>query len=217
MTHPPRIDPELARVLERAKAATAALPLPDSDAPTRTQAALRHQRAFDRLSDRLPWRDQQRILQGLVDSEVWRSVVEPAIAGFHEGNLSFLLISSASRTGKTVACANAISKIGGVMLSSAQMVRAYRYEHAEAIGLREQIGRARVLVIDDLGTEGGHEVEARPLFHVVNERQARHFLTVITTNELLPNVMLYGDRTIGRIRDSGAVVSLASIPYGAAP
>lgn len=147
--------------------------------------------------------DFARIVAGKLDSGAWK-----AVDAWLASPTAFLILRGGKGTGKTVATLAAIGRIGGSLLTSLEMARAWKQEHAEAQQLRASAIGSRLLVIDDLGTEPDRASGAVAFQELVNRRQGG-VRTIITTNLSREQMTTaYDERTIDRLRHGGVMVSL---------
>ena len=147
--------------------------------------------------------DFARIVAGKLDSERG----EPLTRGLRRLPRSSSC-EGGKGTGKTVATLAAIGRLGGNLLTSLEMARAWKQEHAEAQQLRASAIGSRLLVIDDLGTEPDRASGAVAFQELVNRRQGG-MRTIITTNLSREQMTTaYDERTIDRLRHGGVMVSL---------
>lgn len=126
------------------------------------------------------------------------------------------ILSGGVGCGKSVAAAYMLDgPSGGFVVRASALVRIGLFGE-EAQALRHRAVTARVLVIDDLGTEPldakGYGLAA--IYDVIEERHGEEMPTLITTNlDLAAFKARYGtgggERLIDRIREDGAFVVLA--------
>lgn len=170
------------------------------------QRELRYER-IEAFRSQLPDEDVRRIVAGKLDSKAW-AVVSRWLAVHESRGWRFLWLSGPTGTGKTVALAGALAERGGVVVLGYELVRAYRYEHREALEARSRIERARTLILDDVGTHE-REHEAAALFAAVNARQGGGKVTLISGNLTQNQINEYDPRIISRIEGRGAIVEIA--------
>lgn len=107
--------------------------------------------------------------------------------------------------GKTVAACLVIAMERGRYVSADEVWLAYSARTSEASRLRDYMRRCRLLVVDDVGTSRDDAQNA--LFQLVNARQGKRRLTIITGNASRDAVRRWLDpRTLSRIEHQGAIV-----------
>lgn len=156
--------------------------------------AFEHRQLEERGPDRArPCRDYH------ADSIVKRWLAQVENIGTFGRIPQFLALCGGTGKGKTVACAWAIAELGtGTAVAAIDLMQARR-ERDRA--LRD----ARLLVIDDLGTEDCEPARfGAALCAVVNQRQRGGRLTLVTTNLSRHALSArYDERTIHRMRALG--------------
>lgn len=117
----------------------------------------------------------------------------------------FLALCGPTGIGKTVAAAWAIAEVGqGIAISSTELMQA-RKERAAALW------GARILVLDDLGTEQDEPGKfASALYDLINKRQRERWMLTLITSNLSRTALVarYDARTVQRIRHRGYIADV---------
>lgn len=160
-------------------------------------------RRISRFARYITREDAERIARDELDTDAWRAVL-----AWLGTSSTFLVLSGGTGTGKTVAALGALARRGGVMVSSLDVVRAWRNEHDEARMLRSRILDSGFLVLDDLGVESDRDNARTALQELVNARQGA-CRTIITTNLSRASFgSAYDARTLERIEHGGVFAAL---------
>jgi chromosomal replication initiation ATPase DnaA len=224
-----RIDDPMERVNALAKDAAARAPT--DPAPRPRQATTRRESTPEERSARLESsgiraaitpQDYDRIVRGRADAIFPTAALTKTqhwFESFHREREApykpYLTLYGLTGRGKTLAGAWLIGEEGGLYVEAEELrevfVGGYRTEKR-----RELILQARVVVLDDLGTEDNDAHAQRAFYRFVNRRQGMSKgMTMITTNLALvgpkerPELGLltrYDDRTTGRLQHSGHLV-----------
>jgi DNA replication protein DnaC len=133
-----------------------------------------------------------------------------AVDGWWQGEATFLVLGGDVGVGKTVAAAHAIAQHGGVFRKASQITRMSQFD-GEAWG---RLYAARLLVIDDLGTEpldqGGWGLTA--LLDLFDRRYDDRARTLITTNlnidDFRARYSKDGGRFMDRLREAGKWITV---------
>lgn len=134
---------------------------------------------LERAKPRVSCEDADAIARGTLRQTRHLAVVQGWLD--RGGRSSILCLAGMPGTGKSLAAAWALAQLGGAYLSANDMVRLAAGGWREQARL-EDILRARLLVLDDLGTESDQSAMQAPLLDLVDRRQGRPWLTIITTN-----------------------------------
>lgn len=167
----------------------------------------------------IPEEDLRRLVDGeaLVSSQALRAVqrwfrIRGGGGGGGERRTGFTILALCGEMGrgKTFAGAWLLAQLGGRYISAEEMRRTYvRFSPNDADVSRAK--RARVLVIDDLGTELDAEEGAAALFDLLNKRMGNPYGWTLLTANLLADEFTerYGERTIERIKQCGAFMEVS--------
>lgn len=223
MTEPMDMRGSAARFLELAEEAA-------KTAPTREELAEHDAAAMaDTRSDRLdPERefsagaailpaDREAIVRGTLAKthalrvvEAWRGLYrggdERSLATRREF-VPFLTLYGPTGLGKTVAGAWLLAYEGGLYVSVEELRRRLTSGHWRDASWADQVLRARVVVLDDVGTEDGDARAA--MFELVNRRQGlARAMTLITSNLVCRDdfVQRYDERVVRRLEHAGRMV-----------
>ena len=159
--------------------------------------------------------DVERIVWGRVDTyagKVVRAFLDAAgkPSTLDEPPTRFCWLAGPKGYGKTVAACMAVAKERGRYMTAEMVRRAFCQETREAMELRDYATHCRLLVVDDMGTERNASELADAesvLFHLVNARQGKGRLTILTGNLNEADIYrVYGERTLARICHQGAIV-----------
>lgn len=198
----------LGDVIARAQQAHAATVDPDCERAEARRVELESRREnLDAFRACLPEEDIERIVAGDLDSRAWR-IVARWLSLAEERGMRFLWLTGPAGTGKTVAMAGVLAQRGGMVMLGPDLVRAFRFDHAEARAIREKLLRHHTVILDDVGTRSREE-EADALFTIVNGRQGAGKVTLISSNLTKAEVERYDTRIIDRVNARGAIVELA--------
>lgn len=182
---------------QRAQQARSAKASDDGSVYEAEQAELLRRERLARAKPRLPAEALQALVAGKLRQTRHLDVVQ---AWVERSNRPILFVAGSTGTGKSVAAAWAIAKLGGAYLSASDLVRMSRTTWREREQLEDKLG-ARLLVLDDLGTEPDLAAMHGPLLDLVDRRQGHPWLTIVTTN--LPKETVErpdGERIVG-LRD----------------
>lgn len=198
-------DDVFSRIIESARAASLGR-LVETEANLAADRVRIRAERLERYRETLPDDDYQRIIRGDVDSQAWRAVSR-ALDAYRAGRLRFLWLCGGPGTGKTVAFANAIAEIGGMLVYGPAMVRTIEERSKASESLRYAMAHCGVLVLDDLGTSLP-QVEESIVLELVNQRQGGACLTLITGNQTRSQIEKMDPRIMSRIQKQGAIVEL---------
>lgn len=122
----------------------------------------------------------------------------------------FLMLIGQRGLGKTVAAAWAIAEAGGFYLSGPSLAELAESSFWRDADMRDNILGARLVVLDDLGTEDPSTKVQQYVGRLINERQGRRMMTMLTGNISEADMEArYGDRAAERIWHQGAVFDVA--------
>ena len=128
-----------------------------------------------------------------------------------ESPMTMLVILGETGRGKTVASLWLMAELGGVYVTAEELRRLSRSYGGRDRDDLDRLIKARVLVVDDVGTEQDEESAASAMFEVVNRRMglARGW-TILTGNLTTAQFQArYGERTTRRIHHQGAFVEVS--------
>ena len=134
-----------------------------------------------------------------------------AVRAWLDRDLTFLVLGGSVGVGKTVAAASAFVERGGLFRKASQITRMSQFDEESW----DRLYRARLLVVDDLGTEphdqGGWATAALlDLFDRRYDARARTILTVnITVETFRQRYGQDGGRFLDRLRESGEWFNVA--------
>lgn len=140
----------------------------------------------------------------------WHALYREAIGpGPRRAWPAFLTLYGPRGRGKTLAGAWLLATEGGLYVSADELVRRASSTHWRDTEWVARVLAARVVVLDDVGTEGA---DARaPMFDFVNRRQGlARALTLITSNLAgrADFVGRYDDRVVERLEHAGRMVAV---------
>jgi DNA replication protein DnaC len=96
---------------------------------------------------------------------------------------SCLVLAGTTGVGKTVAAADALASEGGLLVSANEFVIAFSAMFGHEAEARERMLKARLLVIDDVGTEDDHGRMTSALVALLSKRASAQWSpTIMTTN-----------------------------------
>ena len=148
--------------------------------------------------------DKHAIVFGALKETPWLS----AVRTWHIGRKSVLLLSGSVGGGKTVAACWAMAGDGGLCVSAPDLARiSTDFDRAEW----RRLAAARLLVVDDMGTEQHADKFSGALTQLLSERAAHGGRTILTSN-LTPKALSarYPDERLwSRIAQSRDVVALS--------
>lgn len=160
-----------------------------------------------RMSEIITDADLERIVNDRVDSHAAKVVRRFLAAAAKSDNVRFCWLSGAMGRGKTVAACLAIAIERGRYISAEDLCLAYGAKTQLSADLRDHVKHCRLLVVDDVGTEKDPEAMRHALQQLVDARQGRGRLTIITGNASKDEVRAWLDpRTLGRIEHQGGIV-----------
>jgi DNA replication protein DnaC len=152
--------------------------------------------------------DIDRIVSRKLDSAAW-AVVCQSMRRWRAGKLRFLWLCGLTGRGKTVACMGALAELGGTYVTADEVRRAFAQETDEARELRFRMRGSCLVLIDDTGTERDAAKAKQALQELVNLRQGRGLITLITSNLSKADVRKrYDERTVARIEHQGVIVEV---------
>ncbi len=124
--------------------------------------------------------------------------------------LTTLTLVGETGRGKTLAGAWLVSRLGGVYVTAETLARASAARFGRDRENFERWLDARVLIVDDLGTERDADLAKGALWDVVNARiGSDRAWTLLTANlEVAAFRERHGERTIRRIEHYGAIVTV---------
>ncbi|MFA5943155.1 MAG: ATP-binding protein [Candidatus Thermoplasmatota archaeon] len=150
-----------------------------------------------------------------IDTGARKTEAVEAVRLFLASKATFLLLSGRPGCGKSTAAALALMGGGGVFVRATEASRLSLFDALDRDRSRE-MAQARMLVLDDMGTEILHDGWRSLLDDLLDRRYGAMRRTVITTN-LLPASddevknpsfrARYGARVADRIRHDGHVVT----------
>lgn len=181
MTKPTNMGTVVRLALERARRAQEGLEQPDG-AYEAGQAELLRAERLGRAKPRLRAEDLDDLRHGRLKDSRHLTVVR---AWVERSSKPILCIAGAQGTGKSFAAGWALAELGGAYLQANDLVRLARGSWRDRELLEDKL-RARLLVLDDLGTEDELDSMHGPLLDLVDRRQGRPWLTLITVNLLAP-------------------------------
>lgn len=136
-----------------------------------------------------------------------------AVRDWLSGNQSWLVLAGGPGTGKTVAAGVAVLDAArrgerAIVVDATELARVQAF--GEGAGRLDELQRARLLVLDDVGVAPLGDYARGVLHSVANYRHDRYLRTIITTNlrgsELRAAI---GDRLVDRIAGDGRFVWLS--------
>lgn len=140
--------------------------------------------------------------------QMFRELCEEWASHYPDSACRDLLLSGASGLGKTFLLHAMAEKlierdISVLLVSAYRLIDILRRVYFSNDNVDEEIMKAEVLMIDDLGSEPlMQNVTVEQLFNLLNERQSRNLSTVISTNLNLAEFRnRYTERTASRLMD----------------
>lgn len=136
-----------------------------------------------------------------------------------EGVCKNMILCGSVGTGKTHLCQATVNHLIGLdlkapilIITATEMIRYYRSswrkdtERTEQ-GVINELSKLKLLVIDEVGVQGGTENELNIMFEIINNRYENKLPTVIISNlEKGELVELLGQRIIDRLKEDGCRV-----------
>jgi DNA replication protein DnaC len=126
---------------------------------------------------------------------------------------SVMVLVGETGVGKTVAGAWLVLELGGMYVSAEELRKRATSKQREDRAWFERVLGAKVLVIDDAGTERDLDDARVAMFEVVNTRQGLHRgWTLITGNLAHADFRArYGKRTCRRVEDQGVFIEVEDV------
>lgn len=151
--------------------------------------------------------DLERIVSDQVDTYASKVIRRFLATAAKPGGPRFCWLSGATGRGKTVAACLGIAIERGRYVTAENLCLAYSSKSLEAAAMREYVKHCRLLVVDDVGTEKDHEAMKHALQQLLNDRQGKGRLTILTGNGSRDEVRAWLDpRTLERIEHQGGIV-----------
>lgn len=162
---------------------------------------------LSRMAEVITDADVERIVEDRVDTYASRIVRRFLVAAAKPDGARFCWLSGATGRGKTVAACLAIAIERGRYISAENVCLAYGAKTQQASDLRDHVRHCRLLVVDDVGTEKDHDAMKHALQQLVDARQGKGRLTILTGNASKDEVRAWLDpRTLERIEHQGGIV-----------
>ena len=179
----------------------------------RRQREIEAERAREQFRQNMPFRLERIGVPSKVIDALRIGLETPAMAhveAWRDSGRPFLLLLGGVGTGKTVAACSSL--VEAPMHSSAFVhvldvarLSDFNQEHAHELS---RISEARLLVMDDRGTELASDFWVARLDGIINHRYANKLRTVITSNlDPARFKKQYGERIADRIREVGLIRS----------
>jgi IstB-like ATP binding protein len=160
--------------------------------------------------------DAKRIISGDLDENRalvivrrWLDPKSPPALNLAGNPTKFLMLLGEKGLGKTVAAAWAIAEYGGYYLSGPGLRALAESTHWGDRDRRENVLNARLVVLDDMGTEDLTGPTMSYFNQLINERQGARFMTLITGNIKAGDLEeRYDERAADRIIHQGTIFEL---------
>lgn len=160
-----------------------------------------------RMSEVITEADVERIVWDRVDTYASKVVRRFLVSAQKPNGSRYCWLAGAMGRGKTVAACLAIAIERGRYVTAENMCLAYAQKGVASAEMRDHVRHCRLLVVDDIGTERDHEACKHALHQLVNDRQGKGRLTIITGNASAKDVRAWLDpRTLARIEHQGGIV-----------
>lgn len=105
------------------------------------------------------------------------------VSEWHVNKRPWLVLSGPTGCGKTTAALSSIATFGGELVRGDELVRIFWANFGEGYARQQALRDARLLVIDDLGTELDNGRMLPALIDLVDARQSKRMhRTIVTTN-----------------------------------